>query len=220
MEVLNYLKIKEQVMTEKEKCFVKFLENKCEYKQNFRFLFVYTKINKENLYSMFDGLLKDVLVIGCEKYSIIVYHSKERVILNNYLDALSEDFGFKINVFEGFLVNKELTENFKKFILIYEKYYKNNYIYSSVSNLILNNDLNKEELNLIKKLLLSKFLKDVQFEKFIIALFENNLNVSKTAKDIYMHRNTVNNKLANFENDTTLILQNFKDAIVVYQLLK
>ena len=68
--------------------------------------------------------------------------------------------------------------------------------------------------------MLNKYLNDNQFMKFLYALFENNLNVSKTAKNVFMHRNTVNNKLASFENDTTLVLQNFKDAIVVYELLK
>ena len=220
MNLLELLKIKKQIFKEKELDFISFLEEKNKYKQYFRFLFVYSKITKEVLYSMFEGLLKEILIIEFDQFTMVIYHNKERVILNNYLDALSEDYGYKINVFEGFLIDKDQTDFFKDFLILYYQNYQNNLTYSTISNLILNTQLKKEELKIIKKILLSKYLKEIQFEKFIFSLFENNLNVSKTAKDMYMHRNTVNNKLANFENDTTLVLQNFKDAIVVYELLK
>lgn len=220
MNLLELLKIKKQIFKEKELDFISFLEEKKKYKQYFRFLFVYSKITKEVLYSMFEGLLKEILIIEFDQFTMVIYHNKERVILNNYLDALSEDYGYKINVFEGFLIDKDQTDFFKDFLILYYQNYQNNLTYSTISNLILNTQLKKEELKIIKKILLSKYLKEIQFEKFIFSLFENNLNVSKTAKDMYMHRNTVNNKLANFENDTTLVLQNFKDAIVVYELLK
>lgn len=220
MNLLELLKIKKQIFKEKELDFISFLEEKKKYRQYFRFLFVYSKITKEVLYSMFEGLLKEILIIEFDQFTMVIYHNKERVILNNYLDALSEDYGYKINVFEGFLIDKDQTDFFKDFLILYYQNYQNNLTYSTISNLILNTQLKKEELKIFKKILLSKYLKEIQFEKFIFSLFENNLNVSKTAKDMYMHRNTVNNKLANFENDTTLVLQNFKDAIVVYELLK
>lgn len=205
---------------EKEQAFLSFLEGKEIYKTNFRFLIIYTKASKEVLYSIFKELLKDVLIIKFEKYTMVIYNNKERVRLNNYIDALCEDFGVTMNVFEGFIVNKENNELFRKFIKIFNEKYSNSYSYATIRELVLEGNLNKDEINVLKQLLLDKYLKEAQFEKFIYSLFENNLNISKTAKDVYMHRNTVNNKLTNFENDTTLLLQNFKDAIVVYELLK
>lgn len=220
MFMLDGLKIKKQMLNEKEQRFISFLQRKGEYNNNFRFLFIYSNLNKESLFSMFEVLLKDILIIECEKYAIVIYHNKERINLENYLDALSEDFGYKIKIFEGFLVTKENSFKFIDFINIYNKYNKNVLMYSSISHFILKYNFNYDELKIMKELVLSKYLKDIQFEKFILALFDNNLNVSKTAKDVYMHRNTVNNRLSNFENDTTLVLQDFKDAMVVYQLLK
>lgn len=220
MNILEKMKLKEQVFSAKEKQFIEFLKENDVYKQNFRFLFVYTKANKELLYSMFEGLLKDILIIEFEVFIMVIYHNKERIKLNNYLDALCEDFGVKMSLFEGFLVNKENNNLFRNFIDIYYKCHLNNINYSSINNLVLEGFFSKEEKMILKDLILIKYISDTQFMKFIYSLFENNLNVSKTAKAIFMHRNTVNNKLASFENDTTLTLQSFKDAIVVYELLK
>ncbi len=223
MNVKSDIKNKHQEsfeIREKEQAFLSFLEEKMIYKTNFRFLIIYTKASKEVLYSIFKELLKDVLIIKFEKYTMVIYNNKERVRLNNYIDALCEDFGVTMNVFEGFIVNKENNELFRKFIKIFNEKYSNSYSYATIRELVLEGNLNKDEINVLKQILLDKYLKEAQFEKFIYSLFENNLNISKTAKDVYMHRNTVNNKLTNFENDTTLLLQNFKDAIVVYELLK
>ena len=51
-------------------------------------------------------------------------------------------------------------------------------------------------------------------------MFENDLNVSKTSAQIYMHRNTLNLKINTIENNTTLSLRKVKDAFVIYELLK
>lgn len=205
---------------EKEQSFVSFLKGKEIYKANFRFLVIFTKASKELLYSIFKELLKDVLILKLDKYTLVIYHNKERVRLKNYIDALSDDFGVTMNVFEGFVVNKMNNKLFSNFLDIFNKKYINCYPYATIKELVLQGNLDKEEIDVLKQILLDQYLKDSQFEKFIFCLFDNNLNVSKTAKDVYMHRNTVNNKLTNFENDTTLLLQNFKDAIVVYELLK
>ena len=65
-----------------------------------------------------------------------------------------------------------------------------------------------------------EYLKDKSFTILVKTLFKNNLNISKTANDLYMHRNTLNNKLASLERDTTLSIQNFVNAIAIYELLK
>ena len=51
-------------------------------------------------------------------------------------------------------------------------------------------------------------------------MFVNNLNVCKTANYVYMHRNTINNKLAVIKEETGLDIQNFQDAVLLYVLIK
>ena len=78
----------------------------------------------------------------------------------------------------------------------------------------------KKNINSLKEILLKEYLGDEEFLKIVRGMFENNLNVSKTSSSIYMHRNTLNNKLTLIENNTTLAIQNFKDAVALYELLK
>ncbi|MDD3106793.1 MAG: helix-turn-helix domain-containing protein [Bacilli bacterium] len=50
-------------------------------------------------------------------------------------------------------------------------------------------------------------------------MFEHDLNVSKAAQSVYMHRNTVINKLEFITSETGLNIQNFKHASCMYWLL-
>ena len=51
-------------------------------------------------------------------------------------------------------------------------------------------------------------------------MFENDLNISTTAKNTYMHRNTVNYKLEQIKDETGLDIRRFKDAVIMYEFLK
>ena len=51
-------------------------------------------------------------------------------------------------------------------------------------------------------------------------MFVNDLNVCKTANYVYMHRNTINNKLITIKEETGLDIQKFQDAVMLYVLLK
>ncbi|MCK4551507.1 MAG: helix-turn-helix domain-containing protein [Tenericutes bacterium] len=46
------------------------------------------------------------------------------------------------------------------------------------------------------------------------------MNASKTAKTLYMHRNTLNYRLDNFINKTEIDVRKFKGAIAIYLLFK
>ncbi|HPT89365.1 MAG TPA: helix-turn-helix domain-containing protein [Bacilli bacterium] len=53
----------------------------------------------------------------------------------------------------------------------------------------------------------------------IKSLFENNLNITQSSQVVYMHRNTINNKLDMIKRLTGLNIQNFKEAVAMYLLL-
>ncbi len=56
--------------------------------------------------------------------------------------------------------------------------------------------------------------------KMIQAFFENDLNLSTTARMLYMHRNTMSNKLDRIRQETGLDLRSFKDAAVCQILME
>ena len=48
----------------------------------------------------------------------------------------------------------------------------------------------------------------------VIKFFENNLNVSETSRQLYIHRNTLVYRLDKLQKMTGLDLRNFDDAII------
>ena len=78
----------------------------------------------------------------------------------------------------------------------------------------------KKQGKSLKKIVLDKYLEDPEFIYLVRGLFDSDLNVSKAAKMLYMHRNTINNKLDFIANDTTLRLQKFNDAVCILILLE
>ena len=71
------------------------------------------------------------------------------------------------------------------------------------------------------KLFLKEVFKDGSFESLdqetlntIQKFFENNLNVSETSRQLYVHRNTLVYRLDKIEKHTGLDLRKFDDAII------
>ena len=54
----------------------------------------------------------------------------------------------------------------------------------------------------------------------ILGFITRDLNATKTAKALYMHRNTLNYRLDNFINKTEIDIRSFKGALAIYLLFK
>lgn len=83
------------------------------------------------------------------------------------------------------------------------------------------------ELVMDNNLFLVKKLKNYYYSQFnaetietIIGFIEQNLNATKTAKVLYMHRNTLNYRLDNFIRKTEIDVRTFKGALAMYLLFK
>ncbi len=80
---------------------------------------------------------------------------------------------------------------------------------------------------LLNEAVLIAKLRDYYFNRFssetidtILGFINSNMNASKTAKTLYMHRNTLNYRLDNFINKTEIDVRKFKGAIAIYLLFK
>ena len=94
----------------------------------------------------------------------------------------------------------------------------NKHSYSNISKLVMDIS-NKADLNKLREITLYKIDKDNDLINIVIAMYKNDLNVSKTASSVYMHRNTVNNKLEIIKKSSGLDIQRFYDAIAMYKLM-
>ena len=79
--------------------------------------------------------------------------------------------------------------------------------------------LNGERLDL-DKIVLGSFVNDLSMIQTIKAFLENDMNTSKTAQAIYMHRNTLINKLDRFIAVSGYDIKKFGDAFIIYHLIK
>ena len=215
--------IRNNNLNERERKFLTYLNTNEDYplkKDFFKFLLVSSKASKDSIANFFDGFLADMLIYNCDNYYLIIYQNKDKLELENFIEMFNDDMGTRSMIFEGFYINKDNSTYLYEFLDIIDKEFVFSKMYSNISDLILLCNNNRLLLDKLKQIVLDKYLKDSSFINLVKTLFKNNLNVSKTANDLYMHRNTLNNKLSSLERDTTLSIQNFISAVAIYELLK
>ncbi|MBQ7275842.1 MAG: helix-turn-helix domain-containing protein [Bacilli bacterium] len=177
--------------------------------------------NSKEVSSLLKTVLIDSLKQSKTKYEFINKDGEDYILLINkdITDDLKEtalsllqDLDNDISVLEGFRYSdKEQLEGIYKCFKDY-----NSIGYTKIADIILK--LSDEDLKPIKEMLLSK-LKDNYLKEIIIGMFKSNLNISKAASVVYMHRNTINNKLDTIQKETGLDIQNFYEAMAMNRIL-
>jgi DNA-binding PucR family transcriptional regulator len=74
----------------------------------------------------------------------------------------------------------------------------------------------KEYVSIIDKHIIAPIFKDSMIKDIILTYFKNDLNVSKTAKDLYINRNSLLNKFEIIYKETGFNLQKFNHACAIY----
>ncbi|MFA6842948.1 MAG: helix-turn-helix domain-containing protein [Bacilli bacterium] len=187
-------------------------------KEGKKFIIVDCKknINIDNIYTFFSDLLETDYE---EKGQSRIYYvnPEKKYNLENIMDTVNLDFNANVSVFESNVIYNDNDMN--TLISLYHKYHQLSY--SNISLLTLEIiRIGFEDINVIKPIILHCINKDTQLESVVLGMFDNNLNVSKTAHTVFMHRNTVINKLNYIKKETGLDLQNFTDAVVMFALIK
>lgn len=72
----------------------------------------------------------------------------------------------------------------------------------------------------IKNNILKEFVSDDEFLNMIKVFLEKNQNSSEASKSLYLHRNTLNNRIDKFYKVTGYDLRKFEDAALIYLLVK
>lgn len=174
----------------------------------------------DSIVSVFIDLMGEVKYIINNNEIILLYFNEIDFSLEEVALSLSSDFGINILIFNMF----KLYTDENKFLDIYNlylKYLSNKHQgYFEMSDLILEVVGNNSDSILLKEMVLERILNDSQNKTLINAMFKNDLNVLKTSKKIYMHRNTINNRLDLIKKETGLNIQKFQDAVAMYSLLK
>lgn len=147
-------------------------------------------------------------------YTIIYHHVSETSDIKNSLNSLSDSLLIPVFAYLSRDASKERLKVELEFAKSVEQE-RTSGIYDLKSSIILGcKVINKEEiLNYI--LDGSGITND-----FIKSFAEANLNVSKAAEVLYVHRNTMIYKLDKLKEKTGFDLREFKDSYVLYSLIE
>ncbi len=184
----------------------------------------------ETVRSLFSGKTKDFITAVDEKNIILVKEVKPNETYEDLnktakviLDMLNTEAMTKVHVAYGTIVSeiKDVSRSYKeaKMALDVGK------IFYSGRNVVAYNNLGIGRLIYQLPMPLCKmFIKEIfegkspdDFDEETLAtinkFFENNLNVSETSRQLYIHRNTLVYRLDKLQKNTNLDLRVFEDAI-------
>lgn len=168
---------------------------------------------------LFDSVYKSCHFV--KLYNLcICFYEESATKAASLLETLSSDLGYDIIIHDGFYLNQNVEGILiVNYIEAYHICHKINHkVYSDFSELILAFDMEKyyRLVRRLKETLFEEYFMNPSVREIVEVMFKNDLNVSLTAKLLYMNRNSLINKLDAIYKDTGLNLQRFKHACFVY----
>lgn len=187
--------------------------------KEYKYIVLKFDLNNNSLIDFFNSLFNSNYVI---KNNLIIYSLEDdkaykEYNLRNMIELIKIDFNTDIKIFETNIFNTKNIGDFEILFDIYNKTKAKDYTNLAILSQVLYKDKAYiNELNQIK-VIINKIMNDNnEFVNISNAMFKNNLNVSRSATDAFMHRNTLINKLDILNKKTGFNIQNFQDAFMLY----
>lgn len=167
------------------------------------------KISSENL-----NIIKDILNETTEIIKIV----DETIYFKDFEDSLEVLKNISSELFLDVLVadgNSLENDSHKWLLELYKK--------ANIKGFVTERDLlikTLDQSQYTKQRVLKKYINDFEMLNVLKVFLECNLNTSKASKELFMHRNTLINKLDKFHLETGYDPHDFKDAFILYNLIK
>lgn len=186
-------------------------------------LIVYKAKETDNdiINNIIKDVYSDVVTIKLNESVLVFIGGKYDINIHDLFVTISDDFGYEIYVHDGIYINSNLTNrDIIEYVNIYDK--AKHIMYMDIAEVALNV---KEEdyfkfLDIISRSNFTYIYKDVITIDIIEALLKNNLNVLQTSKLLYLHRNSILNKIDIIYKETGLNIQKFTNAYLVKQIIE
>ena len=214
------------------------IEGKGQAPQNFKKLqLVYCHLSyfqQENLTSWLEmmGTLfpncQTVLQVGAQDYIFVLQQDKYtsvRSILMDTLEAVEYDFGVRLSIMLGQVWSQTGHQALSDLIKAERDLFKNwwrqghqgfhtfsqLYLWSMGERIV--------DLRVIKEYLHQMIVDQDQIQEIILSLWGNSAVLTKTAQQLYLHRNSLQYKIDKWEELTGLQLKELTDLTLCYQLI-
>ncbi len=182
------------------------------------FLLYKTKESKDQINNLLKEVLLNVVEFSIDNIEIIFYEDDQNVNIEELFQTMSDDFGYSINVHVGLRLNKNIKGSFLAHYIsciINANYFEKRY--SNLIDIVFSNDPTKiyPLIKEIKTYILEPVLNKNNNLETLDAFFKNDLNVSKTAKVLYLNRNSLINRLDVISKEIGIDVQTFKYAACI-----
>lgn len=191
--------------------------------KNLKFIsLIFKSAPKDSVINMLSDFLKGLIGNYInpsfnETVLTVFFDADCEVEFEEIIQTLNEDFYMNATLFEsGRLYSGIDKEEYSKFICENRsKLLEINKLYLSESDLI----KHKVISNIVVKNILKEYYDDYQMKNVIKTYLDCNMNISQAANKLFMHRNTVMNKIDKFILNTGYDIKKFQNAFVIYHII-
>lgn len=217
--------------TVEEQLWYTYIHNGTDKKTSSPYRFIYFSIHKQGIdpHSFKDAVNelfgKTIPIIWLNETDGIIIEevsiTSEMMDYEQIIDIIMADFYSKINFFIGEVKNTftDVQDYYESIIksgpMIFQIANKEVIDYIEAVPYIILNFMDDSTKKLVVDSILKDFQDDEEMLQTIQSFLTHNLNVSETAKQMYMHRNSLQYRIDKFINVTGVNIQQFDEAITV-----
>ena len=166
--------------------------------------------------------------VGAQDYLFVLQQDKYisvRSILSDTLEAVEYDFGLRLSIMLGQVWSQNAQQSLSDLIKAERELFKTwwrqgHQGVQTFSQLYLWRLGEKQvDLRIIKDYLRQLIQDQDQIQEIILSLWDNSAVLTKTAQQLYLHRNSLQYKIDKWEELTGLQLKDLTDLTLCYQLI-
>lgn len=189
----------------------------------YRYIMIESKLNIDQFESMIISLFSefiDIDHINHDTKRLVIYFNHDiELSLKDIIINLSQDTLVDFRLYESFVyTQKEDLEWHLKFVETKLKEINFN-LYSYIDDHVLLIHFIHQFDQSFKSYIFGKFNYDQIMLETVQTFLEYNQNISLAAKALYVHRNTLTQRLDKFYHSTGFDIRKFMDGFIIYHLL-
>lgn len=215
-----YLEKNFRNVNQKMEAIYKYIYEGSAYPFNKKVNFLLYKANeaKDQINNLLKDVLTNVIEFSIDNIEIIFYEDNQNVEIEELFQTMSDDFGYPISVHAGLRLNKNVNGSFLAHYIsciVSSNFFGKRY--SDLIDIVFSNDPTKNYplIKEIKTYILEPVLNKNNNLETLDGFFKNDLNVSKTAKILYLNRNSLINRLDVISKEIGIDVQSFKYAACI-----
>lgn len=172
---------------------------------------------------LIQDLYKDTQYIELYGLNIFFITPNFDTKLEDIFNAIVYDLGIPMKIHQGMIINKNVSGSivYSYLHIMKDFLYENNNNFSDIAApfLKLKGEQRSELARIIYDVVITPLFSDSLFKDLLVTYFNNDLNVSKTAKSLYINRNSLLNKFEIVYKKTGIDLQKFSHACMMFLLV-